>query len=164
MSGVDAGILHMFGWRRSAVAASIALNLFLLAYNGAQIMHLVTSQRGGRQMFIAVLTQAESRLSADDAARFRAVISREAPSYMREAERLGAARERISRIILAEPFDAPAARSEIATWRDAWFHFTGTFGNALVDAMGEISPKGRRDLIAGVNASRRSGSPPEPIQ
>jgi len=164
MSGTGGRISRTFGWRRVAVAASVALNLFLLAYNGASITHLATTVGSSRPMFTTVLTQAESRLSPDDAARFRAVMTREAPHYIAEAQQLGLYRDGIIRIILSEPFDPAAARSEISAWREAWFGFTKTFGDALVDAMSQISPQGRRELLASIDATRRSGLHPQPVR
>ena len=156
MSGTTVERTRRRWWRRVAFGGSVVLNLFLLAHLGGQILR-PTLGLGQRPMFTMVLTEAEARLPPDDAQRFRAVMQHDAPTYMVAAHGLAQSRERIYQLMTAEPFDPVALRSQIATWRGNWSSFTDTFSDALVDAMTQISPAGRRMLV-GVIAEQRGAS------
>ncbi|MCQ8277554.1 periplasmic heavy metal sensor [Acetobacteraceae bacterium KSS8] len=133
------------------------LNLFLIAYVGGQALR---PSEYRRPMLTTVLSEIEARLPADDAIRFRTVIERDAPRYRAAASELANARQNIDTAIIAEPFDPEALREAITVWRQDWSRFTGTFGATIVDALGQISPKGRRALVSVMQRERHI--PPVP--
>jgi uncharacterized membrane protein len=138
------------GWRRIALPVSIVLNLFLIAVIGGHILHVRVRLRESHvdTPLARALANAESILPASDAEKFRAVIRRDAPHYMDAAHQLGEARQEVERQILAEPFDQERVNRALAGWEAAWNRFFGEFNNTLVEALAEISPEGRRQLVA----------------
>lgn len=146
-------------WRRTALPASIVLNLFLAAVIGGHLLHIRAREAGGIMPMARVLANAEAALPPQDAAAFGAVIRRDAPRYAEAAQQLGEARQELNRQFTAEKFDPQAARRALAAWSTAWDRFLGDFGNTLVTALAEVSPEGRRKLVAERRGVRGAAAP-----
>lgn len=133
-------------WRWVALSLSTLLNLFLL---GLVAGHLL----GGGQREISItpmaraIERAEAVLGPKDAAAFRAALERDKPQYVQSAEQVAAARRALAAQLVREPFDPGATSQALAVWRTSWGRFVGDFSGPLVDALGAISPQGRRRLI-----------------
>ncbi len=138
----------MSRWRRIALPVSIVLNLFLIAMIGGHVLRLRSYELNTGTLWARALARAEARLPRKDAAAFSAVIRRDAPNYAEAQQRIVEARQELRRRIAAEPFDQQAVREALATWRAAWNAFFDRFGNTLVDAVAQVSPEGRRKLVA----------------
>ncbi|GBQ27263.1 periplasmic heavy metal sensor [Gluconacetobacter sacchari] len=130
--------------RRWLVVGSLLLNLFLVAVVGGQYLR---HRQGNAPVLMRVLQHMTSRLDARDAEAFRTVLRQEAPRYAQAQENLARARAEIDRQLLAPHFDPEATRAAMQQWRAAWNVFVGTFSDALVEALGRLSPQGRRALV-----------------
>jgi uncharacterized membrane protein len=136
------------GWRRLALPASIILNLFLIALIGGHVLHARREGVPGTPLARA-LARAEELLPPQDAAAFRGVIQRDSAHYAEDWRQFLAARDQLERRIAAEPFDREAVRQGFDTWQAAWRRFFDDFSNTLVEALAQVSPEGRRKLVAG---------------
>jgi len=94
-----------------------------------------------------VLQDVTSRLDAKDTRAFRTVLRQEAPHYAQAQENLARARTEIDCQLLAPQFDPVATCAAMQKWRSAWNVFGGKFSDALVEAMGRLSPTGRHALV-----------------
>jgi len=149
-----------WSWRRIALPISIVLNLFLVAVIVGHMLHARSRVIVTGGPLARALANAEAILPAPDAAKFGAVIRREAPLYRKAAEQLGEAREELDRQILAEQFDPEGMRRALAAWGMAWNHFLDEFGGPLAEALGDISLEGRRKLVNERRAERVKPSLP----
>ena len=148
-------------WRRVALPASVILNLFLLAVIGGHMWHARPQLPGSGVALARALARAEAILPARDGAAFGAVIRRDAPRFTRSILELRRARQELDRQIVAEPFDPKAARQALSGTEAAWDHFLDDFGDTLIDALGQVSPEGRRKLISETQfGARVSPGPP----
>lgn len=147
-------------WRRLALPASVILNLFLVALIGGQVWHNRRSDAGFGTPLAGALARAEAILPSQDAAAFGAVIKRDAPHYAEDWRQLRAARRELRRKITAEDFNQEQVRQALATWQTAWGRFFGDFSGTLIEALAQVSPEGRRKLVAERRAAR--GEPPSP--
>jgi uncharacterized membrane protein len=143
-------------WRRIALPVSIVLNLFLLAVIGGHVWHNRRAEAAGGMPLTRFLANVEASLPARDAAAFGEVIKRNAPHYGEDGLKLLEARKALAGEITAEPYDQARVRQALANWRAAWNQFMDDFGDTLVEALGQVSPEGRRKLIA----ERRLTPPP----
>ncbi|MFH7810803.1 MULTISPECIES: periplasmic heavy metal sensor [Acetobacter] len=130
---------------RWLLAGSLLLNLFLVASVGGQYLR---HRERHMPIFMRVLQHVTSRLDAQDAKTFRSVLHQEAPHYTQAQENLARARAEIDRQLLAPQFDPVATRAAMQQWQAAWNVFVSTFSDALVEAMGRLSPEGRRALVS----------------
>lgn len=135
------------GWRRIALPASIVLNLFLAAVIGGHLWHNRHAEPAVGGPFARALANAAARLPPQDAATFTAVMKRDAPHYAEAAQQLAAARQALVREIIAEPFDPAGLQQALAAWRTAQNRFLDDFSGSFLDAVGQLSPEGRRKLI-----------------
>jgi uncharacterized membrane protein len=130
-----------------ALSLSVVLNLFLL---GLIAGHLLGGG-GAREVSITPIARAVERAEAvlgpTDAAAFRAALERGKPRYARSAEQVAAARRALARQLVTEPFDPRAASQALAVWHTSWDRFVDDFSGPLMDALGAISPQGRRRLV-----------------
>lgn len=134
------------GWRRLALPVSILLNLFFVAIIGGHLLN--TGYRGAsvRSPFTRALARAEAILPPEDAATFRTIMQQEKPRFTEVHQRLANARQELVRQLTAEPYSQDAMREALASWRGEWDSFATAFGDTLADALGRISPEGRRKL------------------
>jgi len=149
-------------WKRVALPASVILNLFLLAVIGGHVWHARAQVPGSGVALARALARAEAILPAQDGAAFGAVIRRDAPHFARSIVELRRARQELDRQIVAEPFDPKAARRALSGTEAAWDHFLDDFGDTLIDALGQVSPEGRRKLISETQFGARLSPGPPP--
>ncbi|WP_051116046.1 periplasmic heavy metal sensor [Methyloferula stellata] len=136
-------------WRRIALPMSLVLNIFLIAVIGGHMLHRHAHDAALDGSFLKrALADAEASLSKPDAEAFGAVLRRDAPRYRPAAADFAQAREALAKQIETEPFDKEAVRRAFAASRESWDRLTGEFGNTLVDALADVSPEGRRKLVA----------------
>jgi uncharacterized membrane protein len=130
-----------------ALSLSVVLNLFLL---GLVAGHLLGGS-GTREISMAPMARAVERAEAvlgpADAAAFRAALERDRPRYAGSAVQIALARRALARQLVAEPFDPRAATQALAVWHTSWDRFVDDFSGPLIDALGAISPQGRRRLV-----------------
>jgi len=143
------------GWRRAVLPASLILNLFFVALVGAHLLRAPIGTGGDGTLLARALANAEGSLAPNDAASFKAVMQRDAPRFAQAARQLAAARDAVDREVSAEHLDPAATRQALATWRVAAGDFADKFSDSLIEALTQISPDGRRRLVA----ERRQQSP-----
>jgi uncharacterized membrane protein len=129
-------------WRRFALPASIVLNCFLIALIAGHIW------RAQDQPLARILWNIEANLNERDAAAFRSVMQRESPQLAASAKQLTEARHELKRQLAADPYDKDAAKKALAAWRASVNQFLDSFGDTLIDALAEVSPEGRRKVVA----------------
>lgn len=138
------------------LAASLLLNLFLIALVAGHLVQRRLDEAGAAKSPLArALARAEASLPASDARAFGTVIRRDEPLYAGSARQLAQARRALARAIVAEPFDAQAARQALTAWQASWNHFLDDFRDPLIEALAQVSPRGRRRLVA--ERRRRAG-------
>ncbi len=138
----------MVDWRSIALAASIILNLFLVALIGG---HLCQSRRDGgaaASPLSRAVARAEAVLPPQDAAAFVAALRRDAPRYAQAARQLTETRQQFWQKVTAEHVDQHDLRQALDAWRTAWNRFLDDFSDPIVAALAEVSPDGRRKLMA----------------
>lgn len=148
------------GWRPIALFVSIVLNLFFVALIGGHVWqaHRAATTLGGP--LARALARAEASLPPRDAAAFGAVIKRDAPQCAGALHQLALARRQLADQIIAPQYDAAKVRQALATWQTAWNNFFTDFGPVLVEALGQVTPEGRRKLIAERRLARGDASRP----
>jgi uncharacterized membrane protein len=146
-------------WWRIALPVSLVLNLFFVALIGGHMLHTLYRGRNAGSPLARALANAEAVLPAQDAARFGAVIRGGAPQYMKSLQQLGEARRELDRQMLADQFDPDGFRRALAQWETAWNGFLNDLTSPLVQALAEISPEGRRNLVAARRAERMRSLP-----
>jgi hypothetical protein len=147
-------------WRRFALPVSVILNLFFVTLiGGHELRTKMDEHAAGSAPLMRALANADSSLSASDAAAFNAVMRRDAPRYAAAAQQLDEAREQLETRITADPYNPIAVRQALAAWQVSWNRFIGDVGDPLVDALAQVSPEGRRKLVA-VRRARVGPTPP----
>jgi uncharacterized membrane protein len=142
-------------WRTPTLLVSILLNLFLLAVIGGHLLH-VRRLEAERVPMAQSLARIEAELPRRDADALAGSLKRDAPLYADQARQLRAARQAFDQAMTAEPFDRERAIQALRAWRAAWTGFMDAFQSPLIDALGQVSPEGRRRLAA----ERGRGRPP----
>lgn len=133
---------------RIALALSVILNLFLIAVIGGYVWRNRIVDIGGKPPFAAALARAEAGLSPEDAKAFDVAIRQGMPQYMAAAQRLRHARLAVRDQVVAEHFDPEKTRAALNDWQSAWNGFLGAFDDSLIKALAQVSPEGRRKLVA----------------
>ncbi|HUB16133.1 MAG TPA: periplasmic heavy metal sensor [Acetobacteraceae bacterium] len=136
------------GWRRIALPISIVLNLFFVALIGGHLWQVHRAAVNFGEPLMRALARAEASLPPRDAAAFGTVIKRNAPQYVPSLRQLTAARRALQDDIVAQHYDPAAVEQALSAWQGAWNRFFGDFDHTLVDALAQVSPEGRRKLIA----------------
>jgi uncharacterized membrane protein len=126
---------------KAALGASLALNL---VFAGLLFWPDSPRPRGVR----GLQARMERVLSAEDRARFRAVMDANQPTFEAAQQALRQTRPLVPRAIGAEPFSEEALRAAMATNRERWQAFSEAFEGSLAQATAAISPEGRRKLLA----------------
>ena len=132
---------------RLALSISVVLNLFLLALVGGHFLRASRSELPAMPVARA-LARAQATLSPQDAAAFGAVVRRDAPRYVGAWREIVTARRQLEQVLAADPYDKAKAQQAFATWHEAWNQYVDKLGDTLIDGMSQISPEGRRKLIA----------------
>jgi uncharacterized membrane protein len=135
-------------WLRRALAASIILNLFLVAVGGGYLLHRREAGGAFDSPWRRALANIQSILSPADSDAFTDIIIRDYPRYERAEKQLDESRRELRQQLSAPDYDPARVKQALADWRDAVAGFTNDFSDTLVDAAGAISPEGRRKLIA----------------
>lgn len=150
-------------WRSLALPLSLLLNLFLIALiAGHLLLHHVGEPRIGELPLARGLANAEARLSRRDAAAIDSVFRRDEPRYVDAARDLVKARRALERQVIAQPFDRQATQRALAAWQASWNRFVSDFGGTLIDGLAQVSPEGRRKLVADRRRARFDQQAPEP--
>ncbi len=137
--------------RRTWFAASVALNVFLVALVAA---HLVRPSLAPAAPPHA--TGPLSRILADlptaEADKVRAVLDREKPAYQAARERVSAAHREVAAAIARTPYDEDAVRRALASWQASWQEFSTRFNLVFLDAVRTLSDQGRARLADAARA------------
>lgn len=138
---------------RAALGASLALNLVL----GGLLLFRDPGGGGGPPDPRRLIAHMERLLPPGDREIFHARMEtgREARDAARRRLRESFADVRAS--IGREPFDPAALQAALATARAGGAEFSRSFDTSLVQAMGEISPEGRRRIAEDMPAGRPQG-------
>jgi uncharacterized membrane protein len=140
------------GGRRCGIVATASLifNIFLLALIGGHVLrhHGERAPSAVPTNLARALADAEASLSPSDAAKFRDVMTRGAPLYAQSAKQLAGARFALERQIVAEPFDRQAVHNAFVAWQQSWNRLFDNVDDTLIEALAQVSPEGRRKLIA----------------
>ena len=150
----------MLRWRRVVLPASIILNFFFAALIGGHLWQTQREEIGFGIPLARALRNAEAILTPQDAAAFSAVMRRDAPQYLESARQLREARQELRRQITADHVSQEEVRQALATWQTAWDHFVGDVRGPLAEALAQVSPEGRRKLIAERRAVEADPSSP----
>lgn len=99
-----------------------------------------------------LLAVAEATLPPSDAILFRETLLKEEPRYAQAVKGLTQARQEMLKQISANPYDPVATLTALSAMQSAWTEFMDAIGGPLVDAIGEVSPEGRRRVVADQKA------------
>ncbi|RCI80121.1 hypothetical protein DNK03_00570 [Brucella anthropi] len=139
-------------WLRIALPVSLVLNMFLLAFLGGQVLRATPEVPRGDDPLTRILAVADATLPASDAKSFRQTLLKEEPRYAQAVRRVTQARQEMLKQLSADPYDPVATLAALNATQSAWTEFMDAVGGPLVDAIGEISPEGRRRVVADQKA------------
>ena len=139
-------------WLRIALPLSLVLNMFLLAFLGGQMLRATPEVPRGDDPLARNLAVAEATLPASDARSFRETLLKEEPRYARAVRKVTEARQEMLKQMSADPYDPVATLAALSATQSAWTEFMDAIGGPLVDAIGQISPEGRRTVVADQKA------------
>ena len=131
------------------LGASLVLNVALIADKAMHDGHPGPRERGLNGM----LARMESSLPEKDRAVFRAGMERQKDRYVPALEAMRAARPPVDQAVRQSPFDPQKLRSTSAAWADRWHEFSIRYGEAVAEALKDISPEGRAALARADQAS-----------
>lgn len=120
------------------LGASLVLNL-ALGYDRLRQALASPPPRG----FGGMVARMEKGLPEPDRARFRAAMERHKPSFEPALEAMRAARPAVDEAIRTTPFDPERLRAASAIWADRWHDFSVRYGEAVAEALKDLSPEGR---------------------
>ena len=136
-------------WRRFILPCSILLNLFFAAIIGGRLYATYARHWRGKTLWERVLTRVDATIPEREATAFKAIILRDEPRYKEGRRQLAAARAELLRQITADPYNREETERAFQAWKTAWNAFAGDFGGTVIEALGAVSPEGRRKLAAG---------------
>ncbi|GEM_PF-1825617 len=139
-------------WLRIALPLSLVLNMFLLAFLGGQMLRATPEVPKGVDPLARILAVAEATLSASDFKSFRQTLLQEEPRYARAVKNVTQARQEMLKQISSDQYDPVATLTALSATQSAWTEFMDAIGGPLVDAIGQISPEGRRKVLGDQNA------------
>ena len=139
-------------WLRIALPVSLVLNMFLLAFLGGQMLRARPEVTRGDDPLARILAVAEASLPASDARSFRQTLLKEEPRYAQAVMKVTEARQEMLKQVSADPYDPVATLTALSAMQGAWTEFMDAIGGPLVDAIGQISPEGRRTMVADQKA------------
>src|ERR1700682_1025987 len=127
-------------------AVSIALNVCLVGFVGARLLHsyVICSERPTIE---TGLSNIQSKLSRDDADKFMETFRRGGAKLLTAQAELKAARANVWKAIVKQPFDPAAARGAIDEWQKQWSDTADIFVESLGEAMQVISPQDRTVVV-----------------
>lgn len=134
------------GWR-VVLFASLALNLFLVAFTTGRLLHSgIHGHRTGGSLARA-LTNSGASLSGTDATTFNAIVQRDAARYTEAAQNLTKSRKELRHQIAADPFDPVATKQAYTRWQKDLNVYIDDVGDTFIEALTQISPQGRRKVL-----------------
>lgn len=139
-------------WLRIALPVSLVLNMSLLAFLGGQMLRVTPEVQRGDDPLARILAVAEATLPASGARLFRQSLLKEEPRYARAVRKVTEARQEMLKQMSADPYDPVATLAALSATQSAWTEFMDAIGGPLVDAIGQISPEGRRTVVADQKA------------
>ena len=139
-------------WLRLALPLSLVLHMLLLALAGGQMLRATPEVPRGDDPLARILAVAEATLPASDARSFRETLLKEEPRYARAVRKVTEARQEMLKQMSADPYDPVATLAALSAMQSAWTEFMDAIGGPLVDAIGQISPEGRRTVVADQKA------------
>ena len=104
----------------------------------------------------------ESQLDSADAAAFEAVIQRDKLRNAEAERALVSSRDALEHELASEPFDQARARIAVTNINEAFSRFIDSFSATVIDALSQLSPKGRKKLIELRHERLGSLDPPPP--
>ncbi|MBE9606178.1 periplasmic heavy metal sensor [Acetobacteraceae bacterium H6797] len=129
---------------RVVLGASLMLNIALIA---DKAVHEARPAQPGRERGLnGMLARMEASLPEADRTRFRAGMERQRDRYLPALEAMRAARPAVDQAVRQSPFDPEKLRSASAAWADRWHEFSIRYGEAVAEALKDISPEGRAAL------------------
>ncbi|HLI12965.1 MAG TPA: periplasmic heavy metal sensor [Alphaproteobacteria bacterium] len=135
---------------RIVVFISLALNVFLIGFVVARLVRPEwRSPRpppGGPDAIVARLS---SKLDGKDAATLRAAFDSDKADLTQRFAELQSARRELRTKLMAEPFDHEALAKAMADLRTRHDAFIAEVQDALLKAVDQLSPEGRRRLLSG---------------
>lgn len=129
-------------WRTRLLFVSVAGNLFSAALIGAHLLHPARAASGPD----GVVERIARDLPPADAERFRTVLARERAGHDEARDRMNKAQAELSRSIGHSPYDEATVRTRMAALQQRRAESSGKFGEALLVAIGTLSPEGRARL------------------
>jgi hypothetical protein len=140
------------------LSLSVLFNLFLVAMIAAWFTarpHLASppGALSGVPLWRA-LAEAEAGLKREDVDAFNGALARDLPRITAASQPLLEARRELAGQISAEHFDRESTRRALMVWRTGWDTFIDGFSDSLVDALAEVSPEGRRELVRAAEQRR----------
>lgn len=145
------------GWR-VVLAASLTLNLFLVALTAGHLLHnRMRGQIAGSSLAHALANSGAS-LSGSDATAFNAIVQRDAARYAAASQNLAKSRKELRHQIAADPFNPLATKQAYTSWQKDLNVYIDDVGDTLIEALGQISPQGRHKIL---EQRQRGSDPPE---
>jgi uncharacterized membrane protein len=135
------------GWRTGTLGASVVLNLFLIALVVGHALRWGAGEVNSQTVLTRAIARIEARLPPQDAAAFRAVMTRDEPRLLEDQKQLVEARQELKRRISAEPFDKARTREALTASRTIGDRYFDDFSDSFVDALSKVSAEGRRKLV-----------------
>ena len=84
--------------------------------------------------------------------RVRETLLKEEPRYAQAVTKVIQARQEMLKQMSADPYDPVATLTALSAMQSAWTEFMDAIGGPLVDAIGQLSPEGRRGVVADQKA------------
>lgn len=138
------------GAGRRLLAASLALNVFLLGFAAVRIAsrHAATDRDGATAFFHRVLPRLVSSLPPADGKLLGEALAARAAELEARRDRLAGAVARVRASIAASPYDDARVRSDVAAAREARRELSGLVVEAVVAVLPRMSSDGRRALAS----------------
>lgn len=131
--------------RALLLVSSLALNVFLIALIGAHLMAASLAPAAAPRS-TGPFGKLIAALPEPDAARARAVLAHERPSYQPERDHVSAANAAIAASLAKSPYDEAELREALAAWQTSWQGFATRFNIVFLDVVRSLSDRGRAEL------------------
>jgi uncharacterized membrane protein len=131
-------------WRTRVLWASLCFNLFAVV--ALATPHLWFRPPPGPPSLEQIADRMARHMSAPDAERFRAAMSRDPAWFDQSRSGLAAARAEVVAALRREPFDPSAMTEALAAMQDRLRDSSRRFDQRLVAALATVSPDGRDKL------------------
>ncbi len=137
--------------RSGVLAASLALNAFLVAWLAAHLLRpAVAPSAPGRVN--GPIGRIVDALPDAEASRMRAVLDRARPEREAARDRVAAAQRAVAAAVAHRPYDEAEVRRKLAGWQASWQDFATDFDAVLMEALRTLSDDGRARFAAAALA------------